>query len=374
MTPLFDLPLFYQALLALPFGLIIGSFLNVVIHRVPRAESVAFPASHCGSCGAAVKPYDNTPVLSYLLLRGKCRACRTHFSWRYPLVEAMVGGLFFALAYRHGLTWMTIAEMIFVAIIVALTFIDGEHMLLPDVITYPALLFALVAITAVTYASAASGGQSFPLNAWLPEIFSASLVPWIGFVAFALAVPALWCVDKVENVLFGKYHDFDEVEETEEEKVFAQRWEQKTSRVVRATIITGVVVQILWWIVTATQLPFSLPASYGLVQAAVGALVGGGVLWLFRAAFFYLRGVEGMGLGDIKLMAFVGAFLGWQLVLFVFLFGTFLGSLVGGLAAVISRQGMKFRFPFGVPLGLATILTLFYGQAILSWYLSMFPR
>lgn len=374
MTPLFDLPLFYQALLALPFGLIIGSFLNVVIHRVPRAESVAFPASHCGSCGAAVKPYDNIPVLSYLLLRGKCRACRTHFSWRYPLVEAMVGGLFFALAYRHGLTWMTIAEMIFVAIIVALTFIDGEHMLLPDVITYPALLFALVAITAVTYASAASGGQSFPLNAWLPEIFSASLVPWIGFVAFALAVPALWCVDKVENVLFGKYHDFDEVEETEEEKVFAQRWEQKTSRVVRATIITGVVVQILWWIVTATQLPFSLPASYGLVQAAVGALVGGGVLWLFRAAFFYLRGVEGMGLGDIKLMAFVGAFLGWQLVLFVFLFGTFLGSLVGGLAAVISRQGMKFRFPFGVPLGLATILTLFYGQAILSWYLSMFPR
>lgn len=373
MNPLVDLPLLSQALLVLPFGLIIGSFLNVVIYRVPRGESVAFPASHCGSCGAAVKPYDNIPVLSYLILRGQCRACRTPFSWRYPLVEALVGGLFFALVFRHGLTWMSVAEMIFVAIIVALTFIDGEHMLLPDVITYPALLFAVVAITAVTYVSFENGSP--PLNAWLPDFLgTTSFAQWVGYVAIALAVPALWCVDKIENVLFGKYHDFDDAEETEEDKAFSLRWEQQTTRVVRATMIVGGIAQLLWWIVAAKSTPHSFYASFGLLQAVVGALVGGGALWMFRAAFFYVRGIEGMGLGDIKLMAVVGAFLGWQLVLLVFLFGTLLGSLVGGLAAIVSRQGMKFRFPFGVPLGIATIVTLFYGQAILHWYLGMFPR
>ncbi len=382
MYPLLDLPLILQALLVFPFGLVIGSFLNVVIHRVPRGESVAFPGSHCGSCGAPVKSYDNIPVLSYLLLRGKCRTCKTHFSWRYPLVELLIGVLFFALVYRHGLTWMSVAEMIFVTIIVALTFIDGEHMLLPDVITYPALLFAVVAITAVTYISFANGVQVFPINAWLPEIFvTSSVAQWLSFVAIALAVPALWLVDKVENVLFGKYHDFDDVEETEEGKAFNLNWERKTKRVVTITMSAGVVAQIIWWIAAfknAQAVPVHPPAgfyaSFSILQSILGALVGGGALWVFRAAFFYLRGIEGMGLGDIKLMAVVGAFLGWQMVLLVFLCGTLLGTIVGGSAALISRQGMKFRFPFGVPLGVSTLLALFFGQALLHWYLGLFPH
>ena len=95
MFPLQEIPFIYQAIIAFPFGLIIGSFLNVVIYRVPRGESVAFPASHCGSCGAPVKPYDNIPLLCYALLRGRCRACKASFSWIYPFVEFLTGCLFF---------------------------------------------------------------------------------------------------------------------------------------------------------------------------------------------------------------------------------------------------------------------------------------
>ena len=382
MFPLQDFPLLFQALIALPFGLVIGSFLNVVIYRVPRGESVAFPASHCGSCGAPVKPYDNIPVLSYLILRGKCRACKAPFSWRYPLVELFVGLLFFALAYRHGLTWMTVAEMILVTIIVSLIFIDAEHLLLPDVITYPALLFAVIAITTITYLNFANGIQVFPIQAWLPDVFVTTSIPqWVGWIGIACAVPALWFVDKLENILFGKYHEFVEEEETEEEKTFNLCWEQKTKRMIRSTMIVGVMAQIIWWIAYA-KIPQAVPAdssasfyvSFSLLQSLIGALVGGGALWVFRAAFFYLRGIEGMGLGDIKLMAFVGAFLGWQLVLLVFLFGTLLGTVIGGVAAIVNRQGMKFRFPFGLPLGISTILVLFYGQTILHWYLGLFPH
>jgi leader peptidase (prepilin peptidase)/N-methyltransferase len=144
-----------------------------------------------------------------------------------------------------------------------------------------------------------------------------------------------------------------------------------------ACFITGVVLQITWWIAYA-QSPQVAPqasaggyASFSLLQSVVGALVGGGLLWVMRAAFFYIRGIEGMGLGDIKLMAFVGAFLGWQLVLLVLLLGTILGSVIGGMAALISRQGMKFRFPFGVPLGISALFVLFFGQAIMQWYVAL---
>src|SRR5919205_2206870 len=155
-------------------GAAIGSFLNVVIHRVPREESVAFPASHCPSCGTAIRPYDNVPVVSWALLRGRCRSCRAPISARYPAVELLTGVLF-ALTYllHSGLTLSLPFDLAFVTAIVALVFIDAEHMLLPNVITYPGTALALVARVAVPnlYGVAWLGGGQAP--AWLLSLSGA---------------------------------------------------------------------------------------------------------------------------------------------------------------------------------------------------------
>src|SRR5687768_13297855 len=136
-------PFFYVAIGVI--GAIIGSFLNVVIHRVPREESIVFPNSRCPSCGTAIRPYDNIPVLSYLVLRGRCRACGVSISRRYPAIEALTA-LLFGLVFLHdGLTLALPFDLIFVAALVSLVFIDAEHMILPDVITLPGLGFALIA-------------------------------------------------------------------------------------------------------------------------------------------------------------------------------------------------------------------------------------
>ena len=373
MYPLQDLPFIAQALIALPFGLIIGSFLNVVIYRVPRGESVAFPGSHCGVCGTPIKPYDNIPVLSYLILRGRCRSCKSKISWRYPGVELLTGLLIAAAVYRDGLTWLGGAEAIFITILIALIFIDAEHYLLPDLITYPAFLFAIVSLLIVAYSPFSSMNQVLPLQAWLPAFLQSEvLARWASFIAIALAIPGLLIVDLAENVLFGKYHDFDESDLTDEEKSLDVKWGQQRKRVLVVVGIIGVILQIGWWIVYGFSHPLTSQVqapTFTVIQSAIGALVGGGTVWCFRAAFFYIRGIEGMGLGDIKLMAFIGAFLGWQSVLLVLFLGTLLGAFGGGLAALLSRKGMKMQIPYGVPLGISALFVLFFGQPILAWYL-----
>jgi leader peptidase (prepilin peptidase) / N-methyltransferase len=137
-------PAYWIVSLAL-FGLAIGSFLNVVIYRLPREESVVAPSSHCGACDTPIRPYDNVPLVSYALLLGRCRACRARISPRYPLVEALTGCLFVG-AYLAGARGADLlADCVFVALIVPLIFIDADVMLLPNKITHPGLLFALVA-------------------------------------------------------------------------------------------------------------------------------------------------------------------------------------------------------------------------------------
>ena len=201
------------------FGALIGSFLNVVIHRVPREESIAFPSSHCPSCGAAIRPYDNIPVVSWAVLRGRCRSCRAPISARYPAVELLTAALF-ALTYRlhSGLTLSLPFDLAFVAAILALIFIDAEHMILPNVITYPGAVLALVARVVVPnlYGVASLGGAQTHLRPWLVSLGGALL----------------------------------------------------------------------------------------------GALVGGGFLWLVGFIWERWRGVEAMGLGDVKMMFMVGAYLG----------------------------------------------------------------
>src|SRR5215212_3785186 len=130
-------------LVAVLFGLVVGSFLNVVIHRVPRHESVVWPASHCPNCGEPIKPADNIPLISYLLLGGRCRDCKEPISARYPAVEATTGILFGAAAYEFGVSLALLHALVLVSALIVLAVIDLEHRLLPNVIVGPAALVGL---------------------------------------------------------------------------------------------------------------------------------------------------------------------------------------------------------------------------------------
>ena len=263
-------------------GALIGSFLNVVIHRVPREESIVFPNSRCPSCGTAIRPYDNVPILSFLVLRGRCRACGVSISPRYPAIEALTA-LLFALVFLHdGLTLALPFDLIFVAALVALVFIDAEHMILPDVITLPGLVFALV------------------VRALVPNLYG------LAFLSDGLL--AGWPV----------------------------------------------------W-------------SISLAGALFGAAIGGGSLWLMGWLWERLRGVEAMGLGDVKMMFMVGAYLGWPLTILTIFLGVLGGSFIGvGLMLWRRERDMQMLLPFGIFLGIGAILSLLAGQPIISWYVGHF--
>lgn len=388
-----EFPFAFYAIAAFVFGLLVGSFLNVVIWRVPRGESIAFPGSHCGSCGAPVRPYDNIPLLSYAMLGGKCRACKAKISFIYPAVELLTGLLFLAVMYKSGPTWVTIAEMIFVAVLVSLTFIDARHQLLPNVITYPAFLFSLAAITALAGWGSWFGASVddvaylrffYPPSDHHPDVFNSG---GCGAVLLALAVPALYLIDWLDDILFGKYFEQNEEEENHasshemEDELNIQR---RHNRIILATGIAGLLLAIVWAIegyriatsgvigvIDINGDAYKL-AYINLLRACLGALVGGGIIWLLRTAYFLTRGSEGMGLGDVKLMAVIGAFLGWQQSILVIIIGSLAGSVVGIILARKSADGMRTALPFGVFLGPAAILALFFGQSIVQWYAGNF--
>jgi len=279
-------PLIY--VIAGVLGAVIGSFLNVVIHRVPREESIVLPSSRCPSCGAEISFYDNVPVLSYLMLGGRCRSCKVHISARYPAVEALTALLWVAVAWRDGLSFALPFDLVFVTAITALIFIDAEHMILPNAITYPGIAFALIA---------------------------------------RLALP----------FLMGAPH-FDDL----------------------PMLFNGVLAGMPMW-------------AASLVGALIGALAGGGSLWLMGWIWEKLRGVEAMGLGDVKMMFMVGAYLGWRLTVLNIFLGVLSGSLIG--IALMLRQGkrdMKMLLPFGVFLGIGAIAALLFGSQIVDWYAGQF--
>ncbi|MFL6212335.1 MAG: prepilin peptidase [Blastocatellia bacterium] len=280
------------------FGLLIGSFLNVVIYRIPLGESIVLPASHCPHCDAAIKPYDNVPVFSYALLGGKCRNCRAGISPIYPAVELLVGILFllvfikdanqFRLFDDHYVQvgarfWLTLAgDLAFVSFIVPLVFIDLRHMLLPNVITFPGLAVL------------------FLLRVLAPDPWQIRRTPhWFGLTEHS-------------------------------------EW------------------------------------ALALIGALLGMLAGGGTLWLIRWSYEKLRHVEGMGLGDVKMMLMVGAFLGWQLTVLTIFIGSMIGSLVGIGVMLARGSNMRMEIPFGVFLGPAALIALFVGKPLIDWYLGMY--
>jgi leader peptidase (prepilin peptidase)/N-methyltransferase len=281
------LPGYYWAIVVGLFGLVIGSFLNVVIYRLPRRESVVLPASHCGACETPIRPSDNIPILSYLLLRGKCRACGVRIPLRYPAVEVLTALLFLAVYAAHGTVGLPLVfDCVFVAMIVPLVFIDAEHFLLPAKITVTGFVFALVA------------------RGLVPNLFGLSTDRLGGGWLLGLADGPDWYVS-----------------------------------------LTG---------------------------AAAGAALGGGGLFALALAYELIRGEEGMGLGDVSMMCFVGAYLGWELTLLTIVLGSFVGSLVGISQKIAQGVTLRHKLPFGVFLGIGAVVALLAGERIVNWYLSQF--
>ena len=383
-----DLPPGYFALLAFIFGLALGSFLNVVIHRLPLGQNIVSPASHCPACEQPLTWLDNLPLVSYVLLRGRCRHCAASISWRYPLVELMTALVWAALAWRHGASWQAVCEMVFALFLIALAVIDAEEFLLPDVLTYPLFLSALVAGVGLKMLGAPLS-PNLTVDIFLappPMDFLRSQAIWRGALILAAAAPCLWLLDWLDDKLFARFFVEEEVE-TESapddamanesaQQVEAQAegddetWQaieaacaRQRRKVIVATLVAGVLLALAWvaWLMLDYRTPsLTLKLAYdGLKDAAFGALVAGSVLWFLRTMYFLLRRQEGMGLGDVKMMAGVGAFLGWITAFFTLMFGSILGAVIGVIFMISRRSGRQTPLPFGTCLALAALLLLF---------------
>jgi leader peptidase (prepilin peptidase) / N-methyltransferase len=268
----------HSAFSILPFfafllGAIVGSFLNVVIHRYPHEESIVFPPSHCPHCDVPIRWYDNIPLLSFAVLLGRCRACRGRISWRYPLVE-LANALFYLAIFLH--TGPQIAFVFLAAIvsmIIALIYIDAEIQILPDVIDVPGIALGLA----------------------------------IGALGLARSAPML---------------------------MLSESW----------------------------------------LESAFGAAAGAAIVATIIGAYWLVRRIEGMGWGDSKMLAMIGALVGWRAVLGVLLVGSITGALIGVPLALRSREGMQLAVPFGVFLGFGALVVLFFGHTLSGWYLSLILR
>jgi len=246
--------------LAAVLGLVVGSFLNVCIHRLPLGESLAWPASRCPKCAVPLKPYDNIPVISYLLLGGRCRACKEPISLQYPIVEIVTASLFVG-SYLWFESPLLFARIAFACALVVLFFVDLEHHRLPNEITLPGIV--------------------------------------VGF-ACSLFLPPGW------------------------------------------------------------------------KDSLLGILIGGGSLWLLGWLWLMIRKEEGMGFGDVKMLAMIGAFIGWKAMIATLFFATILGSTIG-VALIATRKGdLKTALPFGCFLAIGALIGASVGDRIIAWYLGFY--
>jgi leader peptidase (prepilin peptidase)/N-methyltransferase len=240
-------------------GAIVGSFLNVCISRLPKEESIVRPGSHCPKCKTPIRFYDNIPLLSYLLLRGKCRYCQASISIQYPIVEAITALSSFFLFITFGVSLSFFYYFSFVAALIAITVIDLYHQIIPDVISLPGIVIGLLG---------------------------------------SLVIP-----------------------------------------------------QITFW------------------SSLIGVLSGGGSLFLVATVYQWLFKREGMGGGDVKLLAMIGAFLGWKAVILTIFLSSFIGSIIGITVMLIKGKDFKYAIPFGPFLALGAVISLFLGENLISWYL-----
>ncbi len=250
----------WEQVAALMLGCILGSFYNVVIHRLPLGHSLIRPGSSCPSCGSGIAPYDNIPIISYLLLGGKCRQCKATISVRYPVVEALSGIFALVLFRRYGLHPQFAIEFVFFSLLLIIAFIDLDTFLIPDVLSLPGIILGLI---------------------------------------FSFFTPRLTWADSL-----------------------------------------------------------------------IGILLGGGLLYLIAVLYGIVRHKEGLGGGDIKLLGMIGAFLGWQGVVFTVLASSVSGMIIAIPVMLRSGKGLGVAIPFGPFLALGAVFYVFWGQLFLTWYFS----
>jgi leader peptidase (prepilin peptidase)/N-methyltransferase len=248
-------------LFVVALGLVVGSFLNVCIFRLPRGESVAWPGSHCTTCQRDLAWYENIPVLAWLVLRGRCRTCQTSISVMYPVVEAVTGLLFGACYLWYGPTALGVVRTLFGCAMVVLFVIDLQHRILPNAITVPGTVIGVV------------------LSVFLPP---------------------------------------------------------------------------------------------GLTASLIGVLVGGGVPFAIAEAYYRIRGVDGLGMGDVKMLAMIGAFLGWKLALVTLILASLAGAMVGGVMLATRRGTMQAALPFGTFLAVGAAVAAVAGDSLIAWYAAFY--
>lgn len=241
-------------------GLLFGSFANVCVHRIPKRESLAFPASHCPICSQPIAARDNIPLFSWLVLGGKCRNCGAAIPWRYPLLELLMALTWAGLAWHFGHSPLLLVGMCLSFLLWVLTFIDLEEGILPNALTFPGMALGL------------------------------------GF--------SVWLGD----------------------------WQ----------------------------------------ASLIGMVAGYGIFWLVARLFLLITGREGMGYGDFKLLAMLGAFMGWQALPFIILASSLIGVMVGSSFLLLAKRGLKAEIPFGPYLALAGMLWFVWGGEIIGWYAAQF--
>jgi len=243
------------------FGSTIGSFLNVCIYRLPRRQSIVWPASACPHCGRQLDWYENLPIVAYAALRGRCRTCGGPISIRYPIVEALTAAMFAGGMWYYGPTVLLVSRLVLGCALIVLFAIDLEHYILPNAITVPGII--------------------------------------IGFL-------------------------------------------------------------------------FSLATEPGWFASLMGILLGGGALWGLFEAYRLIRHEEGLGFGDVKMLAMIGAFIGWRLTVVALIVASFTGSLLGLALIITGRGNMKSALPFGTFLAVGAAFAAVLGPGLLDWYLGQF--
>jgi leader peptidase (prepilin peptidase)/N-methyltransferase len=251
----------FVAIFSVLFGLALGSFMNVCIFRIPLKRSILSPPSSCPHCNEKIRFYDNIPLVSFLILLGKCRHCRHPISWQYPAVEALTGLLSLALFIRYGLSYQYFLLLLFAATLITISFIDLHHKIIPDVLSVPGII--------------------------------------VGWAA--------------------------------------------------SFIIPG----ISW------------------SDSLIGLIGGGGSLFLIGFIYERLTGRQGMGGGDIKLLAMIGAWMGWRPLPLVVLISSLTGAVGGFVFLLLAGKGFRVKIPFGPFLSLGALLYLFFGPGLTRWYFSL---
>jgi len=253
-------PLWLLAGLAAVLGAVIGSFLNVCIHRLPRGESVVHPRSRCPTCGRMLRWYENVPILSWMVLRARCAGCGEPISAMYPLVEATTAIVFGAAMYTFGLTPLLPVRLLFASAMIVLAVTDLNERILPNTITYPGVVAGLI---------------------------------------------------------------------------------------------------------------FSLFLPPGIVSAVIGVVLGGGVPFLIGEIYYRVRRIDGLGMGDVKMLGMIGAFLGWQLALFTLFFASMVGVAVG-IPLTRIKGDRNYQIPLGTFLALGALVAVFVGDPIVTWYAGLY--